>query len=133
MMTRILVGTDAVTTSERLVAYLTGVVDENDMVFVVNSLHGGEETGPEEVSDGKAALNAIEDDLDSGMIETHQFIRGNEPIEDLLQAATDFDIDEIVIGIRKRTPVGKLVFGSTARDLLLEADRPVRCIPLAST
>ena len=131
-MTRIIVGTDGVTTSERLVEYLSGTVDENDTVFIVNSLHGGEETNSGDIKEGKDALDIIDDGLTEASSECHQFIRGNEPVEDLLQSAKEFDADEIVIGIRKRSPVGKIVFGSTARDLLLEVSWPTRCVPLVS-
>jgi nucleotide-binding universal stress UspA family protein len=115
-----------------MVEYLDGVVDENDTVFIINSLRGGEETTSEHISDGKDALDIINDGLTEATSECHQFIRGNEPVEDLLQSAKEFDADEIVIGVRKRSPVGKIVFGSTARDLLLEVSRPTRCVPLAS-
>jgi nucleotide-binding universal stress UspA family protein len=131
-MARLLIGTDDVTTSERLAEYLSGVVDENDTVFITNSLRGGEETGSSNISEGKEALSVIDNRLTETPTECHQFIRDNEPVEDLLQAAKDFDADEFVIGVRKRSPVGKIVFGSTARDLLLEANRPTRCVPLVS-
>jgi len=133
LMTRLLVGTDGTEASERLVEYLQSHVDTGDTVVAVNSLEGGDETSSDEIAAGEAGLDAIEDGLgDQTAIERHQFIRGNAPVEDLLEAADEHDIDEYVIGIRKRSPVGKMMFGSTAQNLLLEADRPVRCVPLVS-
>jgi nucleotide-binding universal stress UspA family protein len=132
-MTRLLVGTDTERTSERLVDYLAATTDEDDTVFVVNSLQGGDGTNPDDVSEGKAALDILEDGLEGQTtVNRHQYIRGNEPVEDLLAAADEYDVDELVVGIRKHSPVGKIVFGSTARDLLLEVERPTRCVPLAS-
>jgi nucleotide-binding universal stress UspA family protein len=132
-MTRLLVGTDGTEVSEQLVEYLDGRVSADDTVVVVNSLEGGDETSSDDIASGEEALDTLEDGLgDQTTIERHQFIRGNAPVEDMLEAAADHDIDEYVIGIRKRSPVGKMMFGSTAQNLLLEADLPVRCIPLVS-
>lgn len=130
-MTRLLVGTDGIDTSERLLPYLQDVVGPDDDVYVVNSLVGGDETSGDDISEGEDAIEVIAEGLpDAGSVETNQFVRGNQPIEDLLDAADRWDVDEYVIGIRKRSPVGKIVFGSTAQNVLLEADRTVRCVPL---
>jgi nucleotide-binding universal stress UspA family protein len=132
-MTRLLVGTDRPATSERLAEYLAATVDDGDDVFLANSLVGGDETDADDVRDGERALEIVEDAVAAaGSVERRQFVRGNEPVEDLLQAANDWDADEYVIGIRKRSPVGKMMFGSTAQHLLLDADRPVRCVPTVS-
>ena len=132
-MAHLLVGTDGTEASERLRSYLEGRVDGDDTVYVVNSLEGGDETSTDDVSDGEAAMDVLEAGLESqAAVESHQFIRGNAPIEDLLSAAEEFDADEFVIGVRKRSPVGKMMFGSTAQNLLLETNLPVRCVPLVS-
>ncbi|MFW6334570.1 MAG: universal stress protein [Desulfosalsimonas sp.] len=47
------------------------------------------------------------------------------PDEDLVAYATEQQVDEIVIGIRKRSKMGKLLFGSTAQFLILNAPCPV--------
>lgn len=57
-----------------------------------------------------------------------ELVRGNSPGEDLLQAAKEEDADLIVIGIRRRSPVGKLVLGSNAQDVLLHADCAVLAV-----
>jgi nucleotide-binding universal stress UspA family protein len=132
-MTRLLVGTDSKETSEQLLDYLEHHIDEDDTVYVINSLVGGDETSSIDVSDGEEAIETLEEALSGHVtVESHQYIRGNAPIEDLLEAAEEFDVDEHIIGIRKRSPVGKMMFGSTAQNLLLESDIPVRCVPLVS-
>lgn len=55
-----------------------------------------------------------------------QFLRGNDPVEELLALAeATEDTRMIVIGSRRRSPVGKLIMGSTAQRIILEADVPV--------
>lgn len=45
--------------------------------------------------------------------------------DSILRVAEEINADLIVIGIRRRTPVGKLITGSTAQAILLGADCPV--------
>ncbi|OQY06395.1 MAG: universal stress protein UspA [Desulfobacteraceae bacterium 4572_123] len=59
---------------------------------------------------------------------THLLVRGLEAGEDLVQLAEDTGVDEIVIGIKRRSKVGKLLFGSTAQYLILHAPCPVLTI-----
>lgn len=47
---------------------------------------------------------------------------------EVLAAAEEQDVELIVIGIRKRSAVGKLVMGSTAQEILLEASCPVLAV-----
>lgn len=129
-MTTYLIGTDSVETSERLAAYIEARAVEGGTVYAVNSLPGGNRSSDEDVRAGRAALEVFEDS--SVPIDAHQLVRGNTPQEDLLAFADEHDVDEIVVGIRKRSPTGKLVFGSTAQDLLLSAELPVVCVPLTA-
>jgi len=57
--------------------------------------------------------------------ETHLLIRGVTPGEDIVDFANDKKIDEIIIGIVKRSKVGKLLMGSTAQTVILGANCPV--------
>ena len=45
--------------------------------------------------------------------------------EDLVQFVQDNNIDEVFIGVKKRSKVEKLVFGSTAQYVILNAPCPV--------
>ncbi|MFC6835145.1 universal stress protein [Halomarina ordinaria] len=128
-MVRFVVGTNGVETSDRLVEYLSGRVTPDDEVYVVNSQKGGDATRGDDVRGGTEALERFETGLECS-VATHQFVRGNSPAEDLLSAAHEYEADELVIGIRKRNPTGKIIFGSTAQDLLLSTERPVVAVPL---
>jgi nucleotide-binding universal stress UspA family protein len=60
--------------------------------------------------------------------EVHLLIRGLAPGEDIVQYAYEKDVDEIIIGIKKRSKVEKMVFGSTAQYVILEAHCPVLAV-----
>jgi len=50
---------------------------------------------------------------------------GDDVVDELLQYLDDVDVRYLVVGGRRRSPVGKAVFGSTAQSILLQADFPV--------
>ncbi len=55
-------------------------------------------------------------------------MRGNDPAEDLISVAESEAADFIVIGLRRRSPVGKLILGSNAQRILLDASCPVLAV-----
>ena len=75
----------------------------------------------------EAALTAIE--LTEMSVQESEDVtskgRAGNPKEEILAEADLIDARYIVIGGRKRSSVGKAVFGSTTQSVLLEADRPV--------
>ena len=58
-------------------------------------------------------------------------IPGPTPSEDLVQCATEEDAELIVIGLRRRSPVGKFLLGSNAQEILLDAKCPVLAVKAA--
>jgi nucleotide-binding universal stress UspA family protein len=57
--------------------------------------------------------------------EVRVLVNDLQPGESLVQFADENAIDEIIIGVKKRSKVGKLIFGSTAQYVILEAKCPV--------
>ncbi len=57
--------------------------------------------------------------------ETYLLIRGETPAEDIIDFAEKNEVDEIIVGIAKKSRVGKLIFGSNAQYVILHATCPV--------
>ncbi len=57
--------------------------------------------------------------------ETHAIVSSLTAGEGLVQFAQENEIEEIVIGVRRRSKVGKLLFGSNAQYIILQAPCPV--------
>lgn len=104
--------------------------ERDGQLIVVHSMRGGERHEGEIAAEHDKALREIEAELDEDGIdyEIKRYARGATPSEDLLQCARDEDVDLLVIGIRRRSPVGKLLLGSNAQDIILHADCPVLAV-----
>jgi nucleotide-binding universal stress UspA family protein len=99
-------------------------------LVVVNSHRGGREFDGEASARSESDLSALETKLQASGLEydVRQLVRGFEPAEDLIGIAEDCDAELIVIGLRRRTPVGKLILGSNAQRILLDAPCPVLAV-----
>lgn len=51
-----------------------------------------------------------------------------DPAEAIIEIAEEIDADRIVMAGRKRTPVGKVLFGSVTQSVLLTAETPVTVV-----
>ena len=92
-------------------------------LIVVNSHRGGRGYDDEASNRSEQDLTALEDKLkESGLTyDIRQLVRGFEPAEDLISIADANKATLIVIGLRRRSPVGKLILGSNAQRILLDA------------
>ena len=99
----------------------------NGTVDILISYKRGEESQIEELETAKKVLEEIKTRFQEEGIqcETHLIIQGQSPGEDIVDFAKRCGVNEIVIGIRKRSRVEKLILGSTAQYVLLEAPCPV--------
>ena len=99
-------------------------------LVVVNSHRGGSEFDTTAASEAESQLDAVRATLDASGIpyDIRQLVRGFEPAEDLISIADANKAELIVIGLRRRTPVGKLILGSNAQRILLDAHCPVLAV-----
>ena len=61
-------------------------------------------------------------------VEVVRIEQGSDPADALVRMASARDASVIVIGLRHRTPVGKLIMGSAAQRILLDARCPVLAV-----
>ena len=96
-------------------------------VIIVHSMIGGPEVPRKDFETAENNLSNEKNRLLDQKIacESILSVRGLEAGEDLVQLAEENKVDEIIIGVRRRSKVGKLLFGSTAQYVILNAPCPV--------
>jgi len=103
----------------------------NERLVVVNAGPGGHQEDPsivpgyegERVEERLAALPI--------QAEFKQFVRGRRAIEEIEELVEQLQVSVLIIGLRKRSPVGKLLLGSVAQDILLNVPCPVLAVKAA--
>jgi nucleotide-binding universal stress UspA family protein len=84
-----------------------------------------------EFKDIQSAKQSLEDEIwpflgrEKTPYKTHLLIDSCGPGEQLVNYAKQEKVDEILIGVRKKSKTGKLFFGSTAQHVILNAPCPV--------
>ena len=116
-------------------AALTAAVAEarlrEEPLHIINSTRGDsfvdsrfvQETGLDELRSRLEATGVV--------YEIDQQMRGHEASEEVVDAADRVKASLIVIGLRRRTPTGKLITGSQAQRILLDANCPVLAVKAA--
>jgi len=96
-------------------------------VEVVTSMQKGTESERKDIEQAERGLAYAKSLFEDGGIEcnTHLLIRGMSPGEDLIEFANENQIDQIIVGVKRRSKVGKLLMGSTAQYVILQARCPV--------
>lgn len=81
---------------------------------------------PENVafSEVDTAVDAAEH-LESAGVSVHRAVDSGSVPQKIIQTADELDVDEVVMGGRKRTGVTQVLLGSTVQDVVLSADRAV--------
>jgi nucleotide-binding universal stress UspA family protein len=96
-------------------------------VFVITSMEGGQSEKPEDIARVNQALRKVRRQLDDSGLEheVQETARGFTPGQDIVRFAKENDIDQIYVGIEKRSRTRKLLLGSTAQYIILKATCPV--------
>ncbi len=100
----------------------------NEPLMVVNASPGGAKTDASmadtlDVAEVEKLLKA------TGLkAEFKQFVRGKEAIEEIEALVESLQVSMLIIGLRKRSPVGKLFLGSVAQEILLSVPCPVLAV-----
>lgn len=102
-------------------------------LLVVNSTrpdHLGRRSSPEDLARVEDDLRGVREHLDRAGVdhELRQPSPTPDPAEDIIAAAVESGAELIVIGLRRRTPVGKLLLGSNAQRILLDSPCPVLAV-----
>lgn len=94
----------------------------------------GDETD-EHRRETQAALDAVRAELTDRGIEhdVRVLARGRDVAEDLIGTAEEVGAGLIVIGLRRRSPVGKLILGANAQRILLDSPCPVLAVKPAAS
>ena len=102
-----------------------------ERLLVVNASPGGsqEDASKADVQDVERVEALLaESGLDA---EFKQFVRGKSAVTEIEEMVESLQVSLLIIGLRKRTAVGKLILGSVAQDLLLSVSCPVLAVKAA--
>jgi nucleotide-binding universal stress UspA family protein len=102
----------------------------NAIIVIVASVEGDIITRDGEIEKAKANLSYASRFLAEESIptETEILVRGFKPGEDIVKFASENDIDAVFIGVRRRSKVDKVLFGSNAQYIIMNVPCPVICV-----
>jgi nucleotide-binding universal stress UspA family protein len=95
---------------------------------VVNASPGGRAEDPSfaDVQDVERVEQLL---LNTGLnAEFKQYVRGKNAVEEIEALIESLPVTVLIIGLRKRSPVGKLIMGSVAQEILLSVSCPVLAV-----
>jgi nucleotide-binding universal stress UspA family protein len=100
----------------------------NEQLLVVNASPGGSKEDPS-LADVQDFARVEELLASTGLnAEVKQFVRGKDAVEEIQALVGSLQASLLIIGLRKRSPIGKLILGSVAQELLLSVSCPVLAV-----
>jgi nucleotide-binding universal stress UspA family protein/CheY-like chemotaxis protein len=105
-------------------------VFHDGFVHVITSMEGGSAEKQADIQTAEKNLGFAKTLLAHANLECdcQQSVRGMSAGEDLVKFAEENDIDQIFLGIRKKSRAQKAILGSTARYVILKAPCPVTTV-----
>ena len=102
--------------------------ERNELLIVVNATPGG--TGEDPSRADAQDVERVEQLLSVSSIQSEfkQFVRGKNAVEELDELVATRDVSMLVIGLRKRSAVGKLILGSMAQEILMTIPCPILAV-----
>ncbi|ELZ56176.1 MULTISPECIES: universal stress protein [Halorubrum] len=70
-------------------------------------------------------VDVVADRLAKAGVSTTRRREHGDPAEVIVEVAAEIDADNVTVSGRRRSPTGKVLFGSTAQSVVLAADCPV--------
>jgi nucleotide-binding universal stress UspA family protein len=114
-----------------MAAAITEAQRREEPLHILNTARGDTLSDPRYASED--TLDEVRARLDKTGVayEIRQLIRGHEASEEIVEEADRLNASLIVIGLRRRSPTGKLITGSQAQRILLDANCPVLAVKAA--
>ncbi|WP_123535012.1 universal stress protein [Halosimplex salinum] len=94
---------------------------EVELLHVFDEADRTEDPSPLQLRSGEQAY----DRLREAGLSVETTARFGDPASEILAAADEADADMILLGGRKRSPLGSVLFGSVSQEVTLDSPRPV--------
>ena len=104
----------------------------NARLYVISSSEGGAGENPEKIGKIQMDLRKIKADFEQEglQVEVDELARGLTPGEDIVTFAAENEVDQVYVGIHKKSRTSKLILGSTAQYIILKCKCPVTSVNL---
>jgi nucleotide-binding universal stress UspA family protein len=102
--------------------------DRQERLVVVNTSPGGKMEDPL-MADSQDVERVEKLLTESGLnAEFKQFVRGESAVAEIEALVDSLKVSLLIIGLRRRSAVGKLILGSVAQEILLSVPCPVLAV-----